>query len=120
MQSEQFRKIERRNRRIKRETRKIKITASRPRMVIFRSSKHMLVQIVDSGKVLTAASTQDKAIRESVKTYSKEAAVRLGKLIAEKAKNCGVERVVFDRRGYKFGGKVKLVVESAREGGIII
>ena len=98
-----------------------KQAGGKPRLSVFRSSKHIYAQVIDdvAGRTLAAASTLDKALPEGVKTGAdKEAATVVGKLIAERAKEAGVEKVVFDRGGYRFHGRVKALAEAAREGGL--
>jgi len=93
----------------------------RPRLSVFRSSKHIYAQVIDdvAGRTLAAASSLDKSLRESLKTGAdKEAAGAVGKLIAERAKAAGVTSVVFDRGGYLFHGRVKALADAAREGGL--
>ena len=93
----------------------------RPRLSVFRSSKHIYVQVIDDseGKTLAAASTIDKDLRESLKTGADiEAAKLVGKLIAERATAAGVTEVVFDRGGYLFHGRVKALADAAREAGL--
>jgi large subunit ribosomal protein L18 len=93
----------------------------RPRLSVFRSSKQISAQIIDDEKrvTLVAASSLEKALREGLKTGANvEAAKRIGKAIAERAKKAGVERVVFDRGGYMYHGRVKALAEGAREGGL--
>jgi len=98
-----------------------KNAAGRPRLSVFRSSKHIYAQIVDDtqGRTLAAASTIDKDLRGDLKkTADKEAAAAVGKLIAERATAAGVKEVVFDRGGYMFHGRVKALADAAREGGL--
>ncbi len=93
----------------------------RPRLSVFRSSKQISAQIIDDekGVTLAAASSLEKALREGLKTGANvEAAKRIGKEIAERAKKAGVEKVVFDRGGYMYHGRVKALAEGAREGGL--
>jgi large subunit ribosomal protein L18 len=93
----------------------------RPRLSVFRSSKQIYAQIIDDehGRTLVAASTIEKAIREHLKTGATVEAARIvGKEIAERAKKAGVARVVFDRGGYMYHGRVKALAEGAREGGL--
>ncbi|MDY0322591.1 MAG: 50S ribosomal protein L18 [Candidatus Carbobacillus sp.] len=97
--------------------------ALRPRLSVYRSSKHIYAQIIDDtqGVTLVHASTLDKELRESlneVGTGNKEAAARVGALLAERAKAKGIEKVVFDRGGYKYHGRVQALAEAAREGGL--
>ena len=91
----------------------------RPRLSVFRSSRHIYAQIIDdtAGHTVAAASTMEKDLRANGGT-NKEAASAVGKLIAERAKAAGVEQVVFDRGGYLFHGRVKALADAAREGGL--
>lgn len=98
-------------------------TASRPRLNVYRSSKHIYAQIIDDtqGVTLVQASTLDKELRETFQdtgTGNKEAAARVGALLAARAKAKGIEKVVFDRGGYKYHGRVQALAEAAREGGL--
>ncbi|MEA3477238.1 MAG: 50S ribosomal protein L18 [Bacteroidota bacterium] len=91
----------------------------RPRMSVFRSNKQIYVQLIDDaeGKTLISASSREKGIID--KQVAKiEQAKLVGQLIAEKAKEAGIENVVFDRGGYLFNGRVKSLAEAAREGGL--
>jgi len=93
----------------------------RPRLSVHRSSMHIYAQIIDDekGATLTAASTLEKAMRETMKTGANiEAAKAIGKLLAERAKEKGIVDVVFDRGGYMYHGRVKALAEAAREGGL--
>jgi len=93
----------------------------RPRLSVFRSSRHIYAQIIDdtAGRTLAAASSLDEGLRGDLKTGAdKAAAAAVGKLIAERAKAAGVEKVVFDRGGYIFHGRVKALADAAREGGL--
>ena len=93
----------------------------RPRLSVFRSSRHIYVQIIDdaAGHTLAAASTLDAGLKPGLKTGADTAAAAaVGKLIAERAKAAGVERVVFDRGGYLFHGRLKALADAAREGGL--
>jgi large subunit ribosomal protein L18 len=93
----------------------------RPRLSVFRSSKHIYAQIIDddSGRTLAAASSLDAGLRAGLKTGADTAAAgAVGKLIAERAKTAGVDKVVFDRGGYLFHGRVKALADAAREGGL--
>jgi large subunit ribosomal protein L18 len=98
-----------------------KVAAGRPRLSIFRSSHHIYAQVIDDGRgeTLAAASTLEKAVREKLKTGAdKAAATEVGKLVAERAKAAGIEKVVFDRGSYIYHGRVKALAEAAREGGL--
>jgi large subunit ribosomal protein L18 len=93
----------------------------RPRLSVFRSSKHIYAQIIDDAKGITlaAASSLEKGMRETLKTGANvEAARAIGKLIAERATAKGVKDVVFDRGPYLYHGRVKALAEAAREGGL--
>ena len=93
----------------------------RPRLSVFRSSKQIYAQIIDDekGQTLVAASSIEKANRESLKTGANiEAAKVVGKLLAERAAEKGVTQVVFDRGAYMFHGRVKALADGAREGGL--
>jgi large subunit ribosomal protein L18 len=100
---------------------KIEGTTARPRLNIFRSSKHMYAQIIDdvSGVTLVAASTQDKELKSDVSNGGNvESARKVGELIAKRAKEKGVEAVVFDRGGYLYHGRVQALADAAREAGL--
>jgi large subunit ribosomal protein L18 len=94
-------------------------TESRPRLAVFRSLNHIYAQVIDdaSGRTLAAASTVEKELRGASKTKSEGAAV-VGKLVAERAKSAGVERVVFDRAGFRYHGRIKSLADAAREAGL--
>ena len=94
-------------------------TAERPRLAVFRSLNHIYAQVIDdaSGKTLAAASTIEKELRGSSSTKSEEAKVD-GRLVAERAKSAGVERVVFDRAGFRYHGRIKSLADAAREAGL--
>jgi large subunit ribosomal protein L18 len=112
--------FERRQRRVRHH---LAVTAkSRPRISVFRSSRHIYAQVIDDAgaRTLAFASTLDKSLRDSLKTGAdKAAAAAVGKLLAERAKALGVSEVVFDRGGYLFHGRVKALADGAREGGLI-
>jgi large subunit ribosomal protein L18 len=94
---------------------------NRPRLSVFRSSKHIYAQIIDdtSGHTVAAASTLDGGLKTGFKTGADIAAASaVGKLLAERAKAAGVEQVVFDRGAYLFHGRVKALADAAREGGL--
>jgi large subunit ribosomal protein L18 len=94
-------------------------TAGRPRLAVFRSLNHIYAQVIDdaSGKTLAAASTVEKELRGSKSTKSEEAA-SIGKLIAERAKAAGIDRVVFDRAGFRYHGRIKSLADAARSAGL--
>jgi large subunit ribosomal protein L18 len=96
-------------------------TPERPRLNVFRSSKHIYAQIIDDTqmKTITSSSTIDKDVAEKLEGMTKkEAAELVGKNIAEKAKKEGIEKVVFDRGGYLYHGRVKALADGARENGL--
>jgi len=96
-------------------------TQSRPRLSVFKSNRHIYAQIIDdeTGRTLTAASTLSPEFKGSLVDRTKtEVARKVGQLLAEKARAASIERVVFDRGGYKFHGRVKALAEGAREGGL--
>ena len=95
---------------------------NRPRLSVFRSSKHIYAQIIDdaAGRTIAAASSLDGSLRTSLKNGADvTAAGVVGKLIAERAKAAGIDRVVFDRGAYLFHGRVKALADAAREGGLV-
>lgn len=92
-----------------------------PRLSVHRTPKHIYAQVIDSetNKVVAAASTVGKDLRSGIKySGNVDAAVAVGKSIAEKAKAAGVEQVAFDRSGFKYHGRVKALADSARENGL--
>lgn len=96
-------------------------SAGRPRLSVFRSGKNIYVQVIDdgAGRTLAAASSLDKDLRTRLKSGAdKDAAAEVGKLIARRAIEAGVKKVVFDRGGYLYHGRVKALAEAAREGGL--
>jgi large subunit ribosomal protein L18 len=106
--------------RIKKRIRKIvQGTPDRPRMTVFRSCKAIYVQLIDdqAGNTLVAASSMEKGMTDK-KGNKTEIAKLVGKRIAEKAVQAGIEKVVFDRNGYLYHGRVKTLADAAREGGL--
>ena len=100
---------------------KLSGTPERPRLNVSRSLQHIYAQLIDdtTGHTLTTASTVDASLRTSLKSGGNiEAAKAVGKLIAERAQEKGIEAVVFDRGGYKYHGRVQALADSAREGGL--
>jgi large subunit ribosomal protein L18 len=98
-----------------------KAAGGKPRLSVFRSSKHIYGQIIDdaAGHTLVAASSLDKGLKVELKTGADMAAAKeVGLLLARKAKEAGIEAVVFDRGGYKYHGRVKALADAAREGGL--
>jgi large subunit ribosomal protein L18 len=108
---------QRRERRHKRVRKDVFGTAERPRLVVFRSNRGIAAQLVDDaeGKTLAAASWLDKKSAKGAKT---DQAAEVGKQLAANAKKAGIERVIFDRGGYLYHGRVKALAEAAREGGL--
>ncbi len=107
----------------KRIRKKIFGTTDRPRLSVFRSARHIYAQVIDdlSGRTLVAASSAEKIFKEGSKVGKKSAvANQIGKLIAERAIGKGVKKVVFDRNGFLYHGRVKAVSEGAREGGLVL
>jgi len=105
----------------KRIRKKIFGTQERPRLCVFRSAKHIYAQIVDDscGKTVAAASSVEKAITDRKLDGKVEKANLIGKLIAERALGKGIQKVVFDRNGFLYHGRVKAVSDGAREAGLV-
>ena len=99
---------------------KIHGTAASPRIAVFRSNKHLSVQLIDddAGTTLAAASTNEADLRSTGSSSSVEAATRVGQLIAERAKAAGVDKVVFDRGGFAYHGRIAAAAAAAREAGL--
>ena len=100
---------------------KVSGTPECPRLNVFRSSKHIYAQIIDDtkGMTLCACSTQEKAVMEQIKDTDKKGAAKIvGKLIAERASDAGIKKVVFDRGGYVYTGRVAELAAGAREAGL--
>jgi len=98
-----------------------KVANGKPRLSVFRSSKHIYAQVIDDAKGVTvaAASSIEKDLKGKLKTGAdKAAAAEVGKLLAERAVKAGVAEVVFDRGGYLYHGRVKSLADAAREGGL--
>ena len=96
-------------------------TADRPRLAVFRSNNHMYAQIIDDsvGNTIVAASTVEKSIKEALEqTDNVDAAAYVGKVVAERALEKGIETVVFDRGGFIYQGKVQALADAAREAGL--
>ena len=94
-------------------------TAQTPRLVVHRSSRHMHVQVIDDtvGHTLCAASTMEADVR-AIEGDKKARGAKVGELIAQRAKEAGIEEVVFDRAGYQYHGRVAALADAAREGGL--
>jgi large subunit ribosomal protein L18 len=114
-------KSDSRYRRKRRVRKKIYGTPERPRLSVYRSNEHIYAQVINDveGVTLVSASTIDKKLREELSPLKKtEAAQLVGKYVAERAKQKGCQRVVFDRSGYLYHGRVAAVATGAREGGL--
>ncbi|MDQ3470133.1 MAG: 50S ribosomal protein L18 [Actinomycetota bacterium] len=107
----------RRHRRVRK---KLHGTAARPRLAVYRSNKHIVAQVIDddAGRTVAAASTAEADQRAAGTGGSVDAAGRVGQLVAERAKAAGVERVVFDRGGFRYHGRVAALAAAAREAGL--
>jgi len=114
-------RLEARRRRHERVRHKVAGTAERPRLSVFRSLQHVYAQVIDdaSGRTLVSASTLDKGLREEIGQLDvQEQAKAVGRAVAERAKAAGIDKVVFDRGGYPYHGRVKAVAEGSREAGL--
>ena len=106
----------RRHRRVRK---KVRGTADRPRLAVFRSNNHITAQIIDdiTGRTVAAASTTEADLRSGA-TGNIDAAKKVGTLVAQRAKAAGVSKVVFDRGGFMYHGRIAAVADAAREGGL--
>jgi large subunit ribosomal protein L18 len=96
-------------------------TSERPRLCVHRTTRHIRAQVIDdlTGRTIVAASSLDKEVRDVIKGGGNVAASKVvGKIVAERAKAKGVEKVVFDRGGYQYHGRVQALADSAREAGL--
>ena len=110
-----------RKRRRMRIRKKVIGTPERPRLCVFKSNKHMYAQVVDddAGSTLAAASTMSPELREEVGPLNKtEAAKRVGKLVAQRCLDRDIKKVVFDRNGFVYKGRICAIADAAREGGL--
>ena len=107
-----------RDRRHRRVRKKVRGTAARPRLAVFRSNKHIYAQVIDdvTGTTVASASTAEKSFSGAGGTV--DSAKQVGKLVGERAKAAGVDTVVFDRGGNQYHGRVAAVADGAREGGL--
>lgn len=113
-----FSKLARRAK-IKRRIRKnVNGTSEIPRLTVYRSNKQIYAQIIDDAKGVTLASASSQGVKECENVNKVEQASVVGKLIAEKATKVGVDKVVFDRNGYLYHGRIKSLADAAREGGL--
>jgi len=108
-----------RQRRHRRVRKRVRGTAERPRLAVFRSNRHVVAQVIDdvAGRTLAAASTVEADLRSGA-TGNREAAAKVGRLVADRARAAGVEKVVFDRGGFRYHGRVAAVADAAREAGL--
>ena len=108
-----------RTRRHLRVRKKVTGSTARPRLVVSRSTRHISVQVVDdtSARTLVSASTLDETIR-GTSGDKKARAAAVGKLVAERAKAAGIDKVVFDRGGHRYHGRIAALADAAREGGL--
>lgn len=100
---------------------KVKGTPERPRLVVYRSLEHIYAQVIDDtiGHTLVSASTIDGEVRKLLEGKKKtEEAQIVGRVVAERAKNAGIQKVVFDRGGRKYHGRIKALADAAREAGL--
>jgi large subunit ribosomal protein L18 len=110
--------IQRRHHRIRRQ---VFGTSERPRLSVFRSNKHIYAQVIDDTKhqTLVAASTLDKELKQELNTGATcESSTQVGKLIAQRAREKGIQKVVFDRGGNLYHGRIQSLADAAREAGL--
>ena len=107
-----------RDRRHRRVRKKVRGTAARPRLAVFRSNKHIYAQVIDDvqGVTVASASTAEKSFSGGSGTV--DAAKKVGKLVGERAKDAGIDTVVFDRGGNRYHGRIAALADAAREGGL--
>lgn len=107
-----------RDRRHSRVRKRVRGTHARPRLAVYRSNRYIYAQVIDDieGRTLAAASSQESDLRANALNI--DTASKVGALVASRAKDAGIETVVFDRGGYKFHGKIKALAEAAREEGL--
>ncbi len=112
-------KAEARQRRHRRVRKRVRGTAERPRLAVFRSNRHVTAQVIDdvAGRTLAAASTVEADLRSDA-TGNRAAATKVGRLVAERARAAGIDKVVFDRGGFRYHGRVAAVADAAREAGL--
>ena len=114
-------KIVRRDRRKLRVRKKVTGTGARPRLTVFRSHKNIYAQLIDDtvGKTLVACSTMEKVLKGQLSARgNKAAAVAVGQNLAQKATQAGIKKVVFDRNGYQYHGRIRELADAARKGGL--
>ncbi len=114
-------RLQGRSRRKQRVRKKVQGTAERPRLTVYRSLRHIYAQVINdnTGQTLAAASTLSKELRSKVKTTGNtEAAKAVGELLAQEALDRGIKKVVFDRNGFLYHGRIKTLAEAARQKGL--
>jgi large subunit ribosomal protein L18 len=113
-------KFDQRVRRKSRIRKRVTGTQQRPRLTVFRSARHIYAQIIDDtrGHTLVSACSLDPSLTAAANTKKVDRAAQVGKLVAERAKAKGIDKVVFDRNGFLYHGRVKAVSEGAREAGL--
>lgn len=111
-------RLEARDRRHSRVRKRVRGTAERPRLAVYRSNRYIYAQVIDdvAGHTLVAASSQESELRDNA--LNVPTAAKVGTLLGNRAKEVGVSAVVFDRGGYKYHGKVKALADAAREAGL--
>jgi len=118
MANKEIAKKQNRQRRARRVRAKVFGTAKKPRLNVFRSLKHVFVQLIDDQKGKTLVSAKDTEIKDA-KAKKAEIAFKVGELVASKAKKLGIEHVTFDKSGYRYHGRIKAIADGARKGGLI-
>ena len=93
-------------------------TATRPRLAVFRSNKHIYAQVIDDDAGVTIASASSREGKLATSTLTVDLATEVGKLVGARAKEAGIETIVFDRGGFSYHGRVKAVADGARESGL--
>ena len=112
--------VQKRKIRHKRVRAKISGTSQKPRLSVYRSNKHLFLQLIDDEKNKTLLSVSDREFKSKKKNVKKsDLAYEAGKLLAQKAKEKNIKKAVFDRGGYQYHGRVRRVAEGAREGGLL-
>ena len=116
----QFDRQAERSKRHRRIRKKVHGTAERPRLCVAKSLRHIYAQVVDdeTGRTLAAASTLDSGLRETIRGCNVPAAAKVGELLSERAKEQGIQAVVFDRGGYLYHGVVASLADACRKGGL--
>lgn len=97
---------------------KVHGTATRPRLAVFRSNRYIYAQVIDDDQGITVASASSREGKLAKKTLNVETATEVGKLVGVRAKDAGIEEVVFDRGGFAYHGRVKALADGAREAGL--